>query len=99
MIGRAIYGGKSAGKDFRYLLLSCMCHLDFASRPVDPDVWMTPIKRSDGPDCYEYALLYTDDTLVIIENAEQVLQNEHCRYFTLIEESIRLPNIYIGGHM
>ncbi len=50
LIHRAIYGGKSAGKDFRKHLRSCMRHLDFVSCPADPDVWMRPAKRSDGSD-------------------------------------------------
>jgi hypothetical protein len=44
-------------------------------------------------------LLYTDDALVVSDNAEQVLWNELGRYFTLKEESIGLPKIYLGGHM
>ena len=40
LIHRALYGGKSAGKDFRNHLRSCMRHLDFVSCPADPDVWM-----------------------------------------------------------
>jgi hypothetical protein len=97
LIRRALYGGKSAGKDFRNHLRSCMRHLEFTSCPADPDVWMRPAKRSDGSDYYEYILLYTDDALVVSENAERVLRNELGRYFTLKEESIGPPNIYLGG--
>jgi hypothetical protein len=99
LIHRALYGGKSAGKDFRNHLRSCMRHLDFTSCPADPDVWMRPAKRSDGSDYYEYILLYTDDALVVSDNAEQVLRNELGRYFTLKEESIGPPKIYLGGHV
>ena len=42
LIHRALYGSKSAGKDFRNHLRSCMRHLDFVSCPADPDVWMRP---------------------------------------------------------
>jgi hypothetical protein len=97
LIVRALYGGKSAGKDFRNHLRSCMRHLNFVSCPADPDVWMRPAKRSDGSDYYEYILLYTDDCLVLSENAEQVLRRELGRYFTLKEESIGPPKIYLGG--
>ena len=44
LIHWALYGGKSAGKDFRNHLRSCMRHLDFVSCPADPDVWMRPAK-------------------------------------------------------
>jgi hypothetical protein len=40
LITRALYGGKSAGKDFRNHLRSCMRHLDFESCLANPDVWM-----------------------------------------------------------
>ena len=97
LIHRALYGGKSAGKDFRNHLRSCMRHLNFTSCLADPDVWMRPAKCSDGSDHYEYILLYTDDALVISENAEKVLQQELGQYFTLKEESIGPPKIYLGG--
>ena len=73
LIHRALYGDKSAGKDFRNHLRSCMRHLNFVSCPADPDVWMRPAKHSKGTDYWEYILLYTDDALVVSENAEQVL--------------------------
>ena len=71
-----------------------MRHLDFVSCHANPDVWMRPAKRSDGSDYYEYILMYTDDALVVSDNAEQVLRNELGRYFTLKEESIGPPKIY-----
>ena len=97
LIHRALYGGKSAGKDFRNHLRSCMRHLNFESCLADPDVWMRPAKRSDGSDYYEYILLYTDDCLVLSENPEPLLRQELGRYFTLKEESIGPPKIYLGG--
>jgi hypothetical protein len=60
LIHQALYGGKSAGHDFRNHLRSCMRHL-------------RPAKHSDGTDYYEYILLYTDDALVIREHAEKIL--------------------------
>jgi hypothetical protein len=97
LIHRALYGGKSAGKDFRNHLRSCMRHLDFVSCPADPDVWMRPAKHSDGSEYYEYILLYTDDALVVSEQAENVLRQDLGRYFELKEESIGPPKIYLGG--
>jgi hypothetical protein len=97
LIHRALYGGKSAGKDFRNHLRSCMRHLDMISCPADPDVWMRAAKHSDGSEYYEYILLYTDDALVISEHAEKVLRDGLGRYFELKEESIGPPKIYLGG--
>ena len=99
LIKRALYGGKAAGRDFRNHLRHCMRHLGFTSCLADPDVWMRPALKSDGTEYYEYVLLYTDDTLVISENAESILRNELGKYFELKEESIGPPEIYLGGHM
>ena len=99
LIHRALYGGKSAGKDFRNHLRSCMRHLDFVSCPADPDVWMRPAKKADGSSYYEYILLYTDDALVVSQNAENVLRNDLGKYFELKEESIGPPKLYLGGHV
>jgi hypothetical protein len=77
-------------------LRSCMRHLDFVSCPADPDVWIRPAKRSDGTDYYDYILLYTDDALVLSENAEKT-RIDLGRYFTLKEESIGPPKIYLSG--
>ena len=99
LIHRALYGGKSAGRDFRNHLRSCMRHLDFTSCLVDSDVWMRPAKKSDGSTYYEYILLYTDDAIVISENAEAILRKSLGRYFELKESSIGPPKIYLGGHV
>ena len=99
LIHRALYGGKAAGRDFRNHLRSCMNFLNFTSCPADPDVWMRPAMKADGTPYYEYVILYTDDTLVISENAEQVLRTEIGKYFVLKEESIGEPSIYLGGKM
>ena len=74
-----------------------MCHLEFISCPADPDVWMRPAQHSDGSEYYEYILLYTDDALVISENAESLLRNKLGKYFRLKEKSIGPPKIYLGG--
>jgi hypothetical protein len=99
LVHRALYGGKSAGKDFRNHLRSCMHFLHFKSCPADPDVWMRPALKSDGSTCYEYVLIYTDDALVISENAEKILRTEIGRYFELKEESIGPPTIYLGARI
>jgi hypothetical protein len=94
LIHHALYGGKSAGRDFRNHLQSCMRHLDFVSCPADPDVLMRPAIKSVGTEYYEYLLLYTDDALCVSENAENALRKELSQYFPLKEGSI-----YLGGHV
>ena len=70
LIHRALYGGKSAGHDFRNYLRLCMKHIDFTSCLADPDVWMRPAKKNNGSLYYEYILLYTDDALVVSDNSK-----------------------------
>ena len=79
--------------------VAMMRHLAFTSCLADPAVWMRPAKRSDVSGYYEYILLFTDDALVVNENAEEVLRKELGRYFTLKEESIGPPKVYLGGHV
>ena len=74
-----------------------MRDLYFSSCPVHPDVCMRPAKPSNGTDYYEFILLYTNDKLVISENADQVLHKDLGRYFELKEKSIGPPKIYLGG--
>ena len=97
IIRRALYGGKAAGRDFRNHLRSCMSHLNFKPCLADPDVWMRPAIKSDGNEYYEYVLLYTDDALVVSENAESILRDELGKYFELKQESIGPPKLYLGG--
>lgn len=99
IIVRALYGGKTSGRDFRNALRACMTHLDFTSCLADPDVWMRKAKKADGTPYWEYVLLYVDDALVISDNGEAVLRNEIGKYFTLKEESIGAPSQYLGGHV
>lgn len=99
LIRRALYGGKTAGRDFRNHLRECMQHMGFTSCKSDPDVWMRAATKSDGSTYWEYILLYVDDALCISETAESILRNELGKYFTLKESSIGPPTLYLGGRM
>ena len=68
LIIRALYGDKSAGRDFCNNLRACMMHLHFKPCPTNPDAWMQSAKKSNGHKCYDYVLLYVDDALVISDN-------------------------------
>ena len=57
--------------------------MGFKSYPADPDVWLHLALKSHGMPVYDYVLLYTDDTVVISENAESILTNEVGRYFEM----------------
>ncbi len=53
----------------------------------------------NGSLLYEYVLLYTDDCLVILDNAEHILKKEIGRYFELKPPSIGPPSLYLGEHL
>ena len=74
-------------------------HLKFNSCPADTDVGMRPAKKADGSPYYEYILLYTDDIVVISENAEDILRTKVGKYFELKESSIGPPSIYLGARV
>ena len=76
-----------------------MTHLGFTSCRADPDVWMRSSTKSDGSQYYQYALLYMDDVLVVLEEPEKIIRSEIGKYFTVKEESIRIPKVYLGGKL
>jgi len=96
LIVRALYGGKSSGKDFRDHLRDCMEHLGYESCLADPDVWMRQNEMDDGTRYWEYMLLYTDDCLSISRLPRKALEDLG-KYFTLKPGSIGPPKIYLGG--
>ncbi len=46
-----------------------------------------------------YVLLYTEDCLVVSDNAEFILKKEIGRYFELKPASIGPPSLYLGGQL
>ena len=76
-----------------------MEHLNFESSKADPYVWYRESKRKDGTPYYEYILLYTDDCLVISDNAKAILRKEIGKLFTIKEQSIGDPGQYLGGKL
>ena len=60
---------------------------------------MRPATKANGSPYYEYILLYTDDAIVISENAEDILRNKLGKYFDLKPSSIGPPTIYLGSRV
>ena len=56
-------------------------------------------KQKDGTSCYKYVLLYTDDCLVISDNAKAILRKEIGKSFMLKEKLIGNPGQYLGGKL
>ena len=85
MIRRALYGGKSAGRDYWLHIRSCMEYLGFSSCKADPDIWMRKAKRVDNSDYWEYVLLYVDDCICISTDPEAIVKYEIGKYFLMKE--------------
>ena len=98
LIKRALYGGKTAGRDFWLHLRSCMKHLGFQSCLADPDMWMREGEKPSGEKYWEFVLLYTDDCLCISHKGESVLRNAIGKYFNLKEKLIYvIPVLSVDG--
>ena len=97
IIRRALYGGKSAGADYWRHVRQAMAEMDFKTCKADPDVWMRPGLKKDGTAYWQYVLLYTDDILAIMEDAESFLRDEFSKFFTLKQTSIGPPTQYLGN--
>ena len=97
LIKRALYEGKTAGKDFRDHPRCCMRHLNFESCLSDPDLLIRPVIKNDGSAYYEYVLIYVDGCLVTSHKAEDILREEIGKCFPFKPGSIGLPDVYLGG--
>ena len=98
MIKRALYGMKSAARDFRNHLRECMEHLGYKSCLADPDLWYRKTKDNYGRDYYEYMLFYVDDCLMVSHLPKEGL-NQLNKYFPLKPESVGPPQLYLGSKL
>ena len=76
LIRRALYDGRKSGCDFLIHLRKCMDHLGFQNFPADPNVRLGPKYKSNGDQYCQYALLYSDNCIVIGIDAEKVVREE-----------------------
>ena len=74
-----------------------MSHLDFNLYLAILDIWIRLTKNLNSLEYYEYILLYTNDALVMSEEAKKVPWDEIRKYFELKPTSIRLSKLYLGG--
>lgn len=80
---RAIYGEKSAGRDYWLHLRSCMEFLGFEPCKADPDLWMRLATRADDTEYYKYVLLYVDDCLAISVEPKRIIENKIGKHFQM----------------
>ena len=58
-----------------------MGHLGFEACLANPNAWMWPAIRANGQEYFEYALLHTDNTLVLLENQETIRRRQIWKIF------------------
>ena len=91
----ALCGGQFAGDDYWRRVRSPIEEMGFSSSKDDPDVWCRPALKSNGVECYQFVLLYTDDILAIMEKPETFLREELGYRFTLKEKPIGAPEQHL----
>ena len=74
IIVRAIYGLKSSGASFRSLLAEHLNEIGLRFTVSDPDVWKRKAIKPDGEFCYEYALVYIDDIMIVALDPSQTMR-------------------------
>ena len=52
---------------------------------------MRPATKSSGQECYEHALFYADEALVVSDEAEDIIRNQIGKYFVVMKGSIGPP--------
>ena len=76
-----------------------MEHLGWKSCKADQDVWYKPeVHPDDGCEYMAYALLYSDDALIIHHDALTAIK-EINKYFTMKPDSIGDPDFYLGAKL
>ena len=74
-----------------------MADMNFEPCKADTYQWMIPEARSDRTLYCQFVLLYTYNTLSIMEDKERFLCKELVTRFTLKEKLISPPTKYIGN--
>jgi hypothetical protein len=98
LIVRALYGLKSSGAQWRSHMSKTLRDLGFESSKADPDVWFRAAKKADGQKYYEYALVYTDDLLLLSEKPS-ILMKSLEEIYTVKPSSISEPTQYLGAQV
>ena len=89
---RSLYGLKSSGFSWRQALADVIMSSDlgFQDTRADPNVYIRRAKRTDGYECYEMLLVYTDDVLIISHQTDSIA-DEIDRHFKIKPESRHEP--------
>ena len=98
VVTRALYGLKSSGASWHSTLAQLLRNMGFEDTRADPDVCRRAAVKEDGTKCYELALVYIDNILVVSENPSPIM-DEINKSFLIKEGSIGLPETHLGGQL
>jgi hypothetical protein len=98
LIGRALYGLKSASASFRADMAKKLDEMGFKSSVTDPDAWLRPASRPDGEEYYEYILMYVDDILTVSANPMPIMEDIQWM-FKFKNDKIAEPSNYLGAKL
>jgi len=98
IIGRALYGLKSAGSSFRSFLALTLEDMGFTPSQTDPDIWLLPVMKPNNFCYYEYILVYVDDILAISHNPTSIM-NHIGNDFKFKNDKVEPPSTYLGAKL
>jgi hypothetical protein len=93
IIKNALYGLKSSGAAFRFLLSECLHGMGYSPTKADPDVYIRKVVKRNGFEYYEMVLYYVDDILCLSHKVAATME-ELQMVFKLKDDKLR-RRIYI----
>ena len=94
----SLYGLKSSGAVFCYLLAETLHKLNYVPSKADPDVYMRPAVKPNGFEYYEYVLCYVDDILRFSHCPHVTMDGIQAR-FILKDDKVEEPTNYLGAQL
>jgi hypothetical protein len=96
MIVRALYGLKSSGAAFWFLLANQLYDIGYKSTKCDQDVWIRPAVKHDGYEHNEMVLVYVDNIFVISHEPHKTF-NGIQENFKFKNDEVKPPVMYLGA--
>ena len=81
MIIRALYGGNRAGAYYWRHVRYEVYEMGFEYCKADTDIWFFSATKDNGTEKYQYALLYKDEIMEIMQNPEDFIRHELAKNF------------------
>jgi hypothetical protein len=66
---------------------------------ADSDVWIRPTTKANGFQYWSYILVYTKDTMLVVDHKPQKVLDYLASRYTLKPESVKEPDTYLGAQV